>query len=200
MPPHPRDGRTLLGHLWGGHTNTTTTTFGVADTVFDCGSGVVRWCTRHPQHLGSPWGIGGNAFTSPGWQGTPWPPCLTDPTHPTMAALTPLYSNCGSGVLWWGAHHQVHLGATLRLKALPPHLGEDRALHRSPWCTTSLAVGDVHIIIVRRPEPQFEPSNTVLGAPNVVVVVCVCPPKGDQALSCHPWGVGGIAPNAPWRP
>ena len=117
-------------------------------------------------------------------------------THPTVR----LYSNCGSDVLWWGAHHQVHLGATLRLKALPPHLGEDRALHRSPWCTTSLAVGDVHIIIVRRPEPQFEPSNTVLGAPNVVVVVCVCPPKGDQALSCHPWGVGGIAPNAPWRP
>jgi hypothetical protein len=130
----------MAGHClvtFGGHTHTTTTTFGVADTVFDCGSGVVRWCARHPQHLGSPWGIGGNAFTPQGWQGTPWPSYLTEPTHPTMAALGVAdicirISNCGSGVLWWGAHHQVHLRATLRLKALPPHFRKDRALHRSP--------------------------------------------------------------------
>ena len=46
---------------FGGQTHTTTTTFGVADTVFDgsnCSSGVVRWCAHHLQHLGSPWGIG----------------------------------------------------------------------------------------------------------------------------------------------
>ena len=76
MLTHPRDGRTLLGHL-GGHTHTTTTTFGIADTVFDgsnCGSGVVRWCAHHLQHLGSPWGIGGNAPTPRGWQDTAWSP------------------------------------------------------------------------------------------------------------------------------
>ena len=60
IPPHPRDGRTLLGHL-GGHTHTTTTTyFSVPDFVFDgsnCGSGVVRLCARHLQHLGSPWAL-----------------------------------------------------------------------------------------------------------------------------------------------
>eukprot|EP00966_Prymnesium_polylepis_P094249 2181644-Prymnesium_polylepis.1 len=71
MPPHPRDGRTLLGHLKG-LSDITTTTFDVADTVFDgsdCGSGVVRWCAHHPQHLGSPWGIGGNAPHTPGMAG-----------------------------------------------------------------------------------------------------------------------------------
>ena len=68
----------MAGHCLvtlGGHTHTTTTTFRVADTVFDCGSGGVRWCARHPQHLGSPWGIGGNAHTPQGWQDTaelPW--------------------------------------------------------------------------------------------------------------------------------
>ena len=103
-----------------------------------------------------------------------------------------------SGVLWWGAHHQVHLGATLRLKALPPHLREDRELHRSPWMTTSLAVVDVHII-VRRPEPQFEPSNTVLGAPNVVVVVCVCPPKVTKQCPAI-FGVWEHCLQCPWRP
>eukprot|EP00966_Prymnesium_polylepis_P117494 2715982-Prymnesium_polylepis.1 len=57
MPPHPRNGRTLLGHLGGGTHTPPRPTFGVADTVFDCGSGVVRWCAHHLQHLGSPWGI-----------------------------------------------------------------------------------------------------------------------------------------------
>ena len=46
-----------------GDTHTTTATFGAPDTVFDgsnCGSGVIRWCAHHLQHLGPPWGIGGN--------------------------------------------------------------------------------------------------------------------------------------------
>ena len=36
------------------------------------------------------------------------------------------------------------------------------------------------------PEPQFEPSNTVSGAPNVVVVVCVCPPKVTKQFPAIP--------------
>ena len=76
---------------FGGHTHTTTTTFGVADTVFDCGSGVVRWCARHPQHLGSPWGIGGNAPTPQGWQETAWLPlgATHTPRRPHSALPTP---------------------------------------------------------------------------------------------------------------
>ena len=63
----------------GGHTHTTMTTFGAPVTVhvFDgsnCGSGVVRWCAHHLQHIGSPWGIGGNAVTPKGWQDTAWSP------------------------------------------------------------------------------------------------------------------------------
>jgi hypothetical protein len=57
----------MTGHCLvtlGGHTHTTTTTFGTPDTIFNgsnCGSGFVRWCAHNFQHLGSPWGIGGNS-------------------------------------------------------------------------------------------------------------------------------------------
>ena len=82
-PPYPRDGRTLLGHL-GGHTHTTTITyFSVPDSVFDgsnCGSGVIQWCAHH-QHLGYPWGIGGNDHTPKGWQDTAWLPWGSTHTH-----------------------------------------------------------------------------------------------------------------------
>ena len=112
MPTHPRDGRTLLDHLWGGHTNTTTTTFRVADTVFDCGSGGVRWCARHPQHLGSPWGIGGSAPTPQGWQDTAWSPWggQTHTTTITFGVADTVF-DCGSGVVRWCARHPQHLGS-----------------------------------------------------------------------------------------
>ena len=45
-------------------------------------------------------------------------------------------------------------------------------------------------------EPQFEPSNTVSGAPNVVVVVCVCPPKVTKQCPAIP-GVWGHCPQYP---
>eukprot|EP00966_Prymnesium_polylepis_P114173 2638660-Prymnesium_polylepis.1 len=92
MTPHPRDDRTLLGHLGGGHTHTTTITFGVADTVFDssnCGSGVGQWCAHHLQHLGSPWGIGGNGPTPQGWQDTVWSPWEGTHTPPRPHSALP---------------------------------------------------------------------------------------------------------------
>ena len=165
MPPHPRDGRTLLAHLggahthhhnhirrcrhrirryritvwvrfgccmvvctsssacrvtmghWGqchhipemarhclatlgGHTHTSTTTFGVADAPYstvgsNCAapcSGVKRWCACHPQHVGSPWGNGGNVTTSQGWQGTAWSPWVGG-THTPYSTVG---SNCAA--------------------------------------------------------------------------------------------------------
>ena len=82
----------------GGHTHTTMTTFGAPVTVhvFDgsnCGSGVVRWCAHHLQHIGSPWGIGGNTVTPKGWQDTAWSPWWTPLTPPwTPSTLPTLYS------------------------------------------------------------------------------------------------------------
>eukprot|EP00966_Prymnesium_polylepis_P124231 2872399-Prymnesium_polylepis.1 len=63
MPSHPRDGRTLVtAWLPLGATHTPPQPHSALPTpVFDgsnCGSGVIRWCAHHPQHLGSPWGIG----------------------------------------------------------------------------------------------------------------------------------------------
>ena len=50
-------------------------------------------------------------------------------------------------------------------------------------------------IVVRCPEPQFEPSNMVLllGAPNVVVVVSACRPKVTKQCLAIP-GVWGQCP------
>ena len=78
----------------GGHTHTTTTTFGAPDSVFDglnCGSGFIRWCAHHPQQLGPPWGIGGNAPTPQGWQATAWSPWggTHTPPQPHSALPTP---------------------------------------------------------------------------------------------------------------
>ena len=89
--PTPQGWQDTAWSPWGGQTHTTTTTFRVADTVFDCGSGVVRWCARHPQHLGSPWGIGGNAPTPQVWQETAWLPlgATHTPRRPHSALPTP---------------------------------------------------------------------------------------------------------------
>ena len=46
------------------------------------------------------------------------------------------------------------------------------------------------------PEPQFEPSNTVSGAPNVAVVVCACPLKVTTECPAIP-GVWGYCPQCP---
>ena len=110
----------MAGHCLvtlGGHTHTTTTTFGAPDTVFDrsnCGWGVVQWCAHHLQLLGTPWGSEGYTPTSQGWLGTagsPW----GDHTHPNTTAFGVAdtvfdRSNCGSGVVRWCAHHPQHLG------------------------------------------------------------------------------------------
>ena len=65
MPPHPREGRKLLGHLWGPHTHlhkahsafpTRYSTVGLnCAAPFGCRT---VWCARHPQQLGPQWGIG----------------------------------------------------------------------------------------------------------------------------------------------
>ena len=84
----------------GGHTHTSTTTFGVADAPYstvgsNCAapcSGVKRWCACHPQHVGSPWGNGGNVTTSQGWQGTAWSPWVGG-THTPYSTVG---SNCAA--------------------------------------------------------------------------------------------------------
>jgi hypothetical protein len=60
-------------------------------TVSSYGSGVVRWCARHPQHVGSPWGIGGNATTSQRWQDTAWPPWGATHTPPQPHSVLPMH-------------------------------------------------------------------------------------------------------------
>eukprot|EP00966_Prymnesium_polylepis_P124860 2887812-Prymnesium_polylepis.1 len=83
------------------------TTFGVADTVFDssnCGSGAVQWCAHHQQHLGSPWGIGGNGPTPQGWHDTAWPPWgrhtnTTTTIGTTTFGVADTVFDCGSGVV-----------------------------------------------------------------------------------------------------
>ena len=92
----------MAGHCLvtlGGHTHTSTTTFGVAHTwptlysvrIAQCGSGAVRWCAHHLQQLGPQWGIGGNAPTPQGWQDTPWSPSggTHTPPQPLSALPTP---------------------------------------------------------------------------------------------------------------
>ena len=119
----------MAGHClatFGGHTHTTTTTFGVTDSVFDgskCSSGVVRWSAHHLQHLGSPWGIGGNDPTPQGWQDTAWSP--SGDTHTPPQPLSAL------------------------------------------------------------PTPEYGVGSAESGCGGVCV-----PPEGDQAVSCHPWGLG----------
>ena len=110
---------------FGGQTHTTTTTFGVADTVFDgsnCGAGVVRWCAHHLQHLGSPWGIGGNAPTPQGWQDTAWSPWGRHTnTTTTIFGVADTVFDCGSGVVRWCAHHLQHLGSPWGIGGNAPH-------------------------------------------------------------------------------
>ena len=92
----------MAGHCLvtlGGHTHTSTTTFGVAHTwptlysvrIAQCGSGAVRWCAHHLQQLGPQWGIGGNGPTPQGWQDTPWSPSggTHTPPQPLSALPTP---------------------------------------------------------------------------------------------------------------
>jgi hypothetical protein len=95
----PEMARHCLATL-GGHTHTSTTTFGVADAPYstvgsNCAapcSGVKRWCACHPQHVGSPWGNGGNVTTSQGWQGTAWSPWVGG-THTPYSTVG---SNCAA--------------------------------------------------------------------------------------------------------
>ena len=258
MPPHPRDGRKLLGYLLGPHTHHHDHIRRYRHRIrrFELQFGCRTWCAHHLQHLGSPWGIGGNAPTPQGWQDTAWSPLGGAHEHHhnhirrcrhrirlRFGCRTVVYTSSSASRVamgYWGqclhtsgmaghslatlldGPHSPHYGRThptvfelrfgcplvrrtsssaprghpeIKGTASTPRGGQGTSSFTLVYhSTTSLAVGDVHIIIVRRPEPQFEPSHTVLGAPNVVVVVCVCPPKGDQALSCHPWGVGALPP------
>ena len=119
MPPHPRDGRALLGHL-GAHTPTTPTTFSVPDSVFDgsnCGSGVVRLWSQHPQHPGSPWGIGENVSTLQGWQGTAWSPWKGTQTQPQPHSALPTTAFDGS-------NRKVVCTSSLASRVAMGHLGQ----------------------------------------------------------------------------
>ena len=117
MPPHPRDGRALLGHLgWGAHTHRIRPLVRIAQRR----SGVVRWRVRHIQQLGPQWGIA-------------LPNCTAKATHLRMPGhcLVTLGggphthlkdhirrcqhrvcdgSNCGMGVKRWCGHHLQHVG------------------------------------------------------------------------------------------
>jgi hypothetical protein len=125
----------------GGHTHTTTTTFGAPDSVFDglnCGSGGIRWCAHHPQQLESPWGIGGNAPSPQRWQGTAWSPWEGTHTRPRphLALPTPLIfdgSNCGSGVIRWCAHHLQHIGSPWGIGGNDPTPQGWQDTAWSPW-------------------------------------------------------------------
>ena len=139
VPPHPRDGRKLLGHLRGPHTHlhkahsafpTRYSTVGLnCAAPFGCRT---AWCARHPQQLGLQWGIGSNALTPQGWKDTAWSPSgahkhLKDHIwrcqHRVSDGL-----NCGLGVILWCGHHLQQLGSPWGMGAMPPHPRDGRTL------------------------------------------------------------------------
>ena len=75
---------TLLDGPHSPHLHPTMAALGVANTVLNdsnCSLGVL---CDDVHRLGPPWGTGRSAPSQQGRQGTPCPPCLTGPTHPTM--------------------------------------------------------------------------------------------------------------------
>jgi hypothetical protein len=105
MKLHPRYGRTLLGHLGRPH----SPHHGPPRRCRRCTQWFQLRC-RCPSMMCTPSSTASATMGHWGqWLLTPWPPCLTDPTHPTMAALgvanTVLSdSNCSLGVLCDDVH------------------------------------------------------------------------------------------------
>ena len=73
--------------------------------------------SQHPQHPGSPWGIGENVSTLQGWQGTAWSPWKGTQTQPQPHSALPTTAFDGS-------NRKVVCTSSLASRVAMGHLGQ----------------------------------------------------------------------------